>query len=285
MRLVQGAPGAAGIVVARAIVRDLYARRRGGALFSRLMIVFGLAPILAPIIGGQLLHITDWRGIFVVLAADRRRALVSLLAAARETLPPAERQQRRPAADAARARRARARPPLQRPDADLRALVRRGLRLHRRLAVRAREHLRPLAAAVRRRVRGERGGARDGEPGRRAAARALGLASGSRSRRPAMVGVLSGVGLLAAVLAHAGLWAVLPCFFVLIGSYGIVSPNLTALAMAPHPRVAGQRLGADGARPVQPRRRGRAARRPRRHALRDRRRRRVIASRSWRRWR
>ena len=69
MRLMQGVAGAAGIVVARAIVRDLFEGVEAARLFSRLMIVIGLAPILAPMIGGQLLHVTDWRGIFIVLAA------------------------------------------------------------------------------------------------------------------------------------------------------------------------------------------------------------------------
>jgi MFS family permease len=54
--------------VGRAIVRDLYAGAAGARYLSRLMIVIGLAPILAPIVGGQLLRVTSWRGVFVALS-------------------------------------------------------------------------------------------------------------------------------------------------------------------------------------------------------------------------
>lgn len=68
LRLLQGAAGAAGIVIARAIVRDLYGGVEAARFFAALLLVNGLAPILAPLVGGQLLHVTDWRGIFVFLA-------------------------------------------------------------------------------------------------------------------------------------------------------------------------------------------------------------------------
>ncbi len=68
LRLAQGAAGAAGIVLSRAIVRDLYSGAEAARFFATLIAVNGLAPILAPVVGGQLLHVTDWRGIFVFLA-------------------------------------------------------------------------------------------------------------------------------------------------------------------------------------------------------------------------
>ncbi|WSW27411.1 multidrug effflux MFS transporter [Streptomyces sp. NBC_01003] len=68
-RLVQGLAGAAGIVIARAVVRDLYDGVEMARFFSTLMLISGVAPIAAPLIGGQVLRITDWRGIFVVLTA------------------------------------------------------------------------------------------------------------------------------------------------------------------------------------------------------------------------
>ncbi|MGW7266287.1 multidrug effflux MFS transporter [Streptomyces sp. NPDC054842] len=67
LRLAQGLAGAAGIVIARAVVRDLY---DGGAMarfFSTLMLISGVAPVVAPLIGGQILRVTDWRGVFAVL--------------------------------------------------------------------------------------------------------------------------------------------------------------------------------------------------------------------------
>ncbi|MER6616770.1 Bcr/CflA family multidrug efflux MFS transporter [Streptomyces xantholiticus] len=68
-RLLQGLAGAAGIVIARAVVRDLYDGVEMARFFSTLMLISGVAPIIAPLIGGQVLRVTDWRGIFVVLAA------------------------------------------------------------------------------------------------------------------------------------------------------------------------------------------------------------------------
>ncbi|QPP09125.1 multidrug effflux MFS transporter [Streptomyces bathyalis] len=67
-RLVQGLAGAAGIVIARAVVRDLYDGLAMARFFSTLMLIGGLAPILAPVLGGQILRFTDWRGVFLILA-------------------------------------------------------------------------------------------------------------------------------------------------------------------------------------------------------------------------
>ena len=67
-RLVQGLAGAAGIVIARAIVRDLYVGSAAARYFSRLVLIMGLAPILAPVIGAQVLRFTSWHGIFLTLA-------------------------------------------------------------------------------------------------------------------------------------------------------------------------------------------------------------------------
>ncbi|MFF1510760.1 Bcr/CflA family multidrug efflux MFS transporter [Streptomyces sp. NPDC058326] len=68
-RLLQGLAGAAGIVIARAVVRDLYDGVEMARFFSTLMLISGVAPIIAPLIGGQILRITDWRGVFHVLTA------------------------------------------------------------------------------------------------------------------------------------------------------------------------------------------------------------------------
>ncbi|MGW4028409.1 multidrug effflux MFS transporter [Streptomyces sp. NPDC004838] len=66
-RLLQGLAGAAGIVIARAVVRDLYDGVEMARFFSTLMLISGAAPVIAPVLGGQVLRVTDWRGIFVVL--------------------------------------------------------------------------------------------------------------------------------------------------------------------------------------------------------------------------
>lgn len=68
LRFVQGVAGAAGIVIARAVVRDVAEGDAAARAFARLMLVSGLAPIVAPVFGGQVLRLTDWRGVFGVLA-------------------------------------------------------------------------------------------------------------------------------------------------------------------------------------------------------------------------
>ena len=68
LRLIQGLAGAAGIVIARAVARDLHEGRQLVIFFSRLVLVSGLAPVIAPVLGGQLNRVMTWRGIFGVLA-------------------------------------------------------------------------------------------------------------------------------------------------------------------------------------------------------------------------
>ncbi|HET9873115.1 MAG TPA: multidrug effflux MFS transporter [Propionibacteriaceae bacterium] len=87
LRLLQGLAGAAGLVVSRAIARDLYSGRRLVIVFSRLMLVSGLAPVVAPVLGGQLSRVMSWRGIFVVLAAFGVVLLAAGLFGLGETLP------------------------------------------------------------------------------------------------------------------------------------------------------------------------------------------------------
>jgi DHA1 family bicyclomycin/chloramphenicol resistance-like MFS transporter len=88
LRLLQGLGAAAGAVIAMAIVRDLYTGRAAATLLSRLILVMGAAPVLAPTLGAWVLAFTSWRGVFAVLALY---SLVMLPIAARalpETLPP-----------------------------------------------------------------------------------------------------------------------------------------------------------------------------------------------------
>ena len=67
LRFLMGFAGASGIVIARAIARDVAEGVELTRFFAILMMVNGLAPILAPVIGGQVLLFSDWRGIFVLL--------------------------------------------------------------------------------------------------------------------------------------------------------------------------------------------------------------------------
>ncbi|WP_328365798.1 multidrug effflux MFS transporter [Streptomyces sp. NBC_00457] len=90
-RLVQGLAGAAGIVIARAVVRDLYDGMDMARFLSTLMLISGVAPIVAPLIGGQILQVTDWRGVFVVLTVVGVALAAVVWAKLPETLPPGER--------------------------------------------------------------------------------------------------------------------------------------------------------------------------------------------------
>ncbi|MEU5664637.1 multidrug effflux MFS transporter [Streptomyces longwoodensis] len=91
LRLAQGLAGSAGIVIARAMARDVYDGVALARFFSTLMLIAGVAPVAAPLIGGQVLRVTDWRGVFVVLTVVG--ALLGALVWARlpETLEPAHR--------------------------------------------------------------------------------------------------------------------------------------------------------------------------------------------------
>ena len=86
-RLLQGFGAAAGGVVAMAMVRDLFGGKPLVRMLSRLALVNGLAPVLAPVIGSQLLGVMDWRGIFVVLAIYGAGVLVAVAFFIVETLP------------------------------------------------------------------------------------------------------------------------------------------------------------------------------------------------------
>ncbi|MEU3908562.1 multidrug effflux MFS transporter [Streptomyces goshikiensis] len=91
-RLLQGLAGAAAIVIARAVVRDLYDGVEMARFFSTLMLISGTAPIIAPLIGGQVLRFADWRGVFAVLTVVGLALTLLVWRGLGETLP-AERRQ------------------------------------------------------------------------------------------------------------------------------------------------------------------------------------------------
>ena len=85
-RFLQGFGGAAGIVIARAIVRDLFEGHQAARVFSMLMLVTGCGPVLAPQIGAELLLLTSWRGVFLTLAVAGGVLLVIATIRVPETL-------------------------------------------------------------------------------------------------------------------------------------------------------------------------------------------------------
>ncbi|MGM1018111.1 MAG: multidrug effflux MFS transporter [Actinomycetota bacterium] len=93
-RVFMGIGAAAGGVVAMAIVRDLFGGRRLVVMLSRLALVSGVAPVVAPLIGSALLGVMPWQGIFLVLAAYGAVMMLSAALFIPETLPKARRQDR-----------------------------------------------------------------------------------------------------------------------------------------------------------------------------------------------
>ena len=87
LRFLQALSGCAGMVVARAVVRDLYERQESARVYSVLLMVMGIAPIIAPLAGGYLLTWFGWRSIFWVLALFGVACLIAVKAGLPETIP------------------------------------------------------------------------------------------------------------------------------------------------------------------------------------------------------
>ncbi len=86
-RVVQAMGGAAGMVISRAVVRDHYSTQEAARALSMLMLVMGIAPILAPLIGGQVLALAGWRGIFAVITLSGIALLIAVSRIMVESLP------------------------------------------------------------------------------------------------------------------------------------------------------------------------------------------------------
>lgn len=91
-RLVQALGGCAGMVIARAVVRDVTDERGAVRLMAQLMLVMGVAPIIAPMVGGAVLPAFGWRGIFWLLAGYGGTMLVVIALFLPESLEPARRR-------------------------------------------------------------------------------------------------------------------------------------------------------------------------------------------------
>jgi len=244
LRFVQGLGGGFGIAISRAVARDITTGRALAGFLSAMMLVNGLAPILSPVIGSQLLHVTDWRGIFVVLAGIGAAALLGVVLVLRETLAP---EQRRSGGFE-----------------DVRATTKELLGDRIFLG-----YLVVLAfsfGAMFAYIAGSSFVVEDihgGSPqlyGAIFALNGLGIVCASQLNRYLLrshseltllaAGVVTsacgGFALLAVVVAGIGLVGIVPSFFVLVASLGMILPNATALALAPHPHVAGAASGLIG---------------------------------------
>ena len=87
MRLVCGFGGSAGMVITRAIVRDLADGQAAVRLISRLTLIMGAAPILAPTLGGVVMAVAGWQAIFWILLVYGSLCFVAVALFLPETLP------------------------------------------------------------------------------------------------------------------------------------------------------------------------------------------------------
>jgi len=91
LRIGQGLSASAGLVVGRAMVRDVYHGAEAQRVMSRVMLLFGVAPAVAPLIGGWLHDLVGWRAVFVFLALLALLLLAMIGLATGETLAPEKR--------------------------------------------------------------------------------------------------------------------------------------------------------------------------------------------------
>lgn len=237
LRFLEGLGAATGIVISRAQVRDLFSGIALARFFSSLMLVNGLGPIIAPVIGGQVLRFTSWRGVFVVLAVFGTVLLLATLLGLPETLP----------AD-------------QRRSARLGGVLRSyGQLLRDRMFVGYALTSAVTFAAMFGYISGSSFVLQDVyglSPQQYSLVFGvnsvgillLGLSSSVLLRRfqprplvatGLVIAVLSGIGMVVAVLAHLGLYGLLVPLFLLVASTGLVMPNATALGLADQARHAG----------------------------------------------
>lgn len=92
MRIGQGLSASAGVVIGRAVIRDAFAGAQAQRVMAQMMLIFGLAPAIAPIIGGWLHDAFGWRSVFMFLTVLGAAIWVWTAALLPETLPPAARQ-------------------------------------------------------------------------------------------------------------------------------------------------------------------------------------------------
>ncbi len=237
LRFLQGLAGAAGIVIARAVVRDLYDDDEMARFYSYMLLVNGAAPIAAPVVGAQLLRVTDWRGVFAVLALIGLGLLLVVARWLPETWPPAR---RRPGGLTAVLHDGRA----LAADASFgRFALTTGLAFGAMFAyisgssfvLQAKFGISPQVFSVIFAINGA-GIIAAGQLSRRLLDRfslhTLYVAGLSGS-------AIGGAGVLAAAVAGAGLPLLLPALFVVVASIGFVLPNGTALALADQADRAG----------------------------------------------
>lgn len=238
LRFFQAVGGCAATLISRTVVRDYFPPREAARIFSFLMLVIGVSPVVAPIVGGYLVVHASWRATFWFVIALGAGCLVSVALFLKETLPP---EQRKPV---------RISSVVQLYSSLLKdrvflvhalsgSLVMAGLFAYLEGS--------PLVFIELNHISADRFGLFFGMI-------AAGLIGASqvngylvRHLQPArilravlFISATSGIALLASQWAHVGGFAgLLALLFVSIACLGFASPNATALAMAPHGKIAG----------------------------------------------
>ena len=237
LRLLQGIAGGAGIVIARAVARDLFSGSALARYLALMMTAANVAPVLAPLIGAQFLHFTSWRGVFVAVGIFGAALLAGAAARLAESLP---RERRHPAG-------------LARTSATFRRLLADSSFVGYLLCCGL-----PFAAmfayiAGSPFVLQDIHGLSATEFSLVFAVNSIGIMAASRlsaalvrrvsPRRVLAAGLIAcavgSLGVLLAVVLDAGLAGLLPPLFVMVSSVGLALPNATALALADHEREAG----------------------------------------------
>lgn len=231
-RLVQGLAGSLAVVVPRAIVRDLRSGAEAVHMLSRLMLVMGVAPIVAPLLGGIILRGFGWRAIYIALAGFGALALIASQLLLPET----------------------ARPAAQRRGGQLRALLREpDFRIYTLSGAFS-------SAGMFAYISGsafvfiELHHVAPEDYGWFFGANAFGLIATSQLNRLLVgrftsiqvLGAATGMAAVAALVVLAvaytgagGLWGIAGALFVFVSTLGILGPNTTAMALEPHGERAG----------------------------------------------
>lgn len=244
LRVLQGLAGGVSIVVARAVARDLHDGEALARFLSTLMLVNGLAPILAPVLGAQLLRATSWRGVFLVLGGVGVLLLAGAVVGLRETLPPSERR----TGGLGEVRTTVGELMADRAFVGYLAVL--GLSFGAVFAYIAGSPF--VIETIHHASPQEYSGV--------FALNGIGIVAASQANRFLLarlgttrllgLGVAAsacgGFALLGVVAAGIGLAGIVPCLFVLVASFGVIVPNATALSLADHGSVAGSASGLIG---------------------------------------
>jgi DHA1 family bicyclomycin/chloramphenicol resistance-like MFS transporter len=238
LRTLQAIGGCAEMVIARAIVRDLFDDRTAVRVFSSLMLIMGVAPILAPLLGGWLVNHFGWRAVFWVLVSFGSLCFLGAVFLLPESLPPERRQRHSIAAT---------------------------LHLYRRLFGHRIFIVHTLTISLACAALFAYVG---GSPGLfietyHIPPQRFGLFFGANAFSLIMMSQVNGhlshrvdprkllrwalvvsiasaaVFLLIILTGWGGLWSVAPCLFIYLGTFGFIFPNTTVLAMSPHGANAG----------------------------------------------